>query len=177
MSLCGKTGRYKEANGLVFDLSLRMKKRNEAAPMRAELKPMYDYQWELTLMGAQLDERILRCPCSGAVEAAVRGHCRKMIITASDIKYGLISLDQALSENTFDSFSEEEKAGVLTEALQQMERSLYLLVKDYVNLMASFEGEAEAEAARNVLKEFWPKMAEVYQYFKAILMEVEAGTR
>ncbi|MEE4177167.1 MAG: hypothetical protein V2I46_06615 [Bacteroides sp.] len=145
--------------------------------MRAALKPLYDYQWELTLAGAQLDEKILRCPCSGNVEAAIRGHCRSLIMTASDIKYELISLEQALSETDEDSLSETEKAGLLAEALQQMERSLYLVVKNFVNLMASVEGQPEEEAAREILKEFWPKMAEIYQYFKTSLLEVEAENK
>lgn len=142
--------------------------------MRPELKPLYDYQWELTLAGAQLDERILRCPCSGSVEAAVRGHCRSLIITASDIKYELISLEQALSYANADSLSETEKSELLTEALQQMERSLFPVVKNCVNLMASMEGQPEEEAAREILKEFWPKMAEIYQYFKTCLLKAEA---
>lgn len=137
---------------------------------------MYDYQWELTLTGAQLDEKILRCPCSGAVEAAIRSHCRHLILTASDIKYELISLEQTLSENSGDALSQEAKAGALTGALQQMERSLYVVVKDYVNLMASLEGQPESEAARDILKEYWPKMAEIYQYFKALLLEVEEAS-
>ena len=141
--------------------------------MKEELKPLYDYQWELTLAGAQLDEKILRCPCNGAIESAVRGHCRSLIMTASDIKFELISLEQALSDDGNDELTEAGKNELITEALQQMERSLYLAVKNYVNLMASLEGQPEAQEAMEILKEFWPKMAEIYQSFKSTLLKAE----
>lgn len=141
--------------------------------MKEELKPLYDYQWELTLAAAQLDEKILRCPCNSKIESAVRGHCRSLIMTASDIKYELISLEQNLLENSSELIPQTVKDELFTGALQQMERSLYLAVKNYVNLMASLEGQKEAQEAMEVLKEFWPKMAEIYQYFKTSLLKAE----
>lgn len=141
--------------------------------MKTLLKQLYDYQWELTLLGAQLDEQILRCKCSGSVEAAVRGQCRSLIITASDIKYELISLEQALAEGNSDHTTENERNELARESFQEMERSLFLTIKNYVNLMASVEDQPEEIEALNLLKESWPKIAEIYQYFKTCLMEIE----
>jgi hypothetical protein len=141
--------------------------------MKALLKQLYDYQWELTLIGAQLDEQILRCQCSGNVEAAVRGQCRSLIITASDIKYDLISLEQAIGEDKTDHSSENERNELVRESFQEMERSLFLIIKNYVNLMSSVEDLPEEIDALNLLKESWPKIAETYQYFKTCLMEIE----
>jgi hypothetical protein len=109
------------------------------------------------------------------VEAAVRGQCRSLILTASDIKYELISLEQSLAEDKADHSNENERNELVRESFQEMERSLFLIIKNYVNLMASVEDKAEEIEALNLLKESWPKIAETYQYFKTCLMEIEEG--
>ena len=141
--------------------------------MKALLKQLYDYQWELTLAGAQLDEKILRSRCSAETEAAVRGLCRNLIITASDIKYELISLEQSLNDDNAVKLSEKEKTDLIRDSFQQMERSLFRIIKNFVNLMAQVEEQPEEEETTQILKENWPKIAEVYQYFKTSLLKVE----
>ena len=141
--------------------------------METLIKQLYDFQWELTLTGAQLDEKVLRCHCSAETEAAIRSQCRSLLITASDIKYELLSIEQTLEEGNTGKYTQEEKTELIKESFQQMERSLFYIIKSFVNLMAIFEeqpGEAEAVL---LVKQYWPKLAEIYQFFKTSLLNIE----
>lgn len=141
--------------------------------MKNILKKLYDYQWELTLTGAQLDEKVLRCHCTAETEAAIRSQCRSLLITASDIKYELLSIEQTLEESEKVKNNQEETTEIIKESFQQMERSLFYIIKSYVNLMAIIEEQPGEEEAVDLLKQYWPKLAEIYQFYKTSLIHIE----
>lgn len=143
--------------------------------MKALLKQLYDYQWELTLTGVQIEESILRSHCSAEVENEVRGIGRNLIIAASSIKYDLIMLEQKMAEDMEVPHADETKAILVKDALHIMEQTLFNEIKDYATLMASINDQPAHCEAATVLKNFWPNIAEIYQFFKTSLLKVEQG--
>ncbi len=141
--------------------------------MKALLKQLYDYQWELTLAGAQIEENILRSHCNAENETAVRGLSRSLIITASNIKYDLLSLEQKLTGNQQLPLNDDTNAAHIKDALHKMEHILFNEIKAYVGLMAHLNEQLSECEAADVLKKDWPKIAEIYQFFKASLLKWE----
>ncbi|HSV87717.1 MAG TPA: hypothetical protein VLH61_03670 [Bacteroidales bacterium] len=134
--------------------------------MNAEIKKLYDYQWELTMVGAQFDERIVRSNFKAGFDGNLKGLSRSLILTASNIKYELIDLENRLKKAENETGIDEQFTFQVTETLRTIELMLFQTFKGFVQLIASLEKEQGMEEASALLKEFWPKLAEIYQFFK-----------
>ncbi|HSV76891.1 MAG TPA: hypothetical protein VLH37_07655 [Bacteroidales bacterium] len=134
--------------------------------MQAELKKFFEYQWELTMIGAQLDEKILRGNFNITVEGNLKGLSRSIILTAANIKYELTDLENKCRAAESKPYSGEEVNQLVLEKLRTIEIMLFQSFKGFIQLLASMEKEQGLEAPSAMLKEFWPKLAEIYQFFR-----------
>jgi len=141
--------------------------------MHAEITKLFDYQWELTMIGAQLDEKILRGKLETVQEGILKGLSRSVILTAANIKYELIDLENKYKVLENQHHSGEEMHLLFFEKLSAIEMMLFQTLKGFIQLLANLEKEQGMEEWSALLKEFWPKLAEIYQFFKNYQIELK----
>ncbi len=141
--------------------------------MKEIIKRLYDHQLDLSLIGAQLEEKALRLDCPLLIEAELRSHSRNFLLTASNIKYELFLLEQNPLISRKNSNPDSENLENIQNSLASIERMLYQTLKQFVDLLVAVEEKRRAEAVKALVKEVWEQVATNYQQFKKTMGTLE----
>lgn len=134
---------------------------------------MYDHQLDLSLIGAQLEEKALRLDCPLLIEAELRSHSRNFLLAASNIKYELFMLEQNPLVSQENVRPDSENIEDFHNSLSSIERLLFQTLKQYVDLLVAVEEKRKSEAVKALVKEVWEQVATNYQLFKKAMGTME----
>jgi hypothetical protein len=142
--------------------------------MDALIQKLFDLQFELTIMGAELDERINRLDCLPGVHAMVQSESRNLILLAANIKFDAKVLKLAIQRMEHQS-NESRSADDATAALNDIENLYYNAFKRFVILLEKLEANPRNQPVENVVRQTWARLGETYQEFRRVLTAIEAN--
>jgi cell division protein ZapA (FtsZ GTPase activity inhibitor) len=140
--------------------------------MEALIKKLFDLQFELTMLGAELDEKINRIKCQPGIHELVKGESRNLILMAANIKYDIKVLKLALSRIE-KSQAESKDSKDANASLSDIETLYYQTFKRFVQLIEKLENNPLNTPVEEVVRNVWTRLGETYQQFRKIVMGME----
>lgn len=141
--------------------------------MEVLIQKLFDLQFELTIIGAELDEKINRMESQPGIHEMVQSESRNLILLAASIKFDCKVLKLAFSRR--ENSAEAQGKGTLDAraALNDIENLYYNAFKRFVLLLEKLESNPQNQPVEELVRITWAKLGKTYHQFRKIMMEME----
>lgn len=141
--------------------------------MEKLIRKLFDLQYELTLLGAELDEKINRHACLPGIREMVRSESRNLILLAANIKYDSKVLKLSISRSSLSDENPQVDSLEAIDALNDIESLYYESFTRFGTLMEKLEDNPQNKPVEDLVRNAWARLGETYQQFQKIMLELE----
>ncbi|MFO7978571.1 MAG: hypothetical protein R6U64_07910 [Bacteroidales bacterium] len=141
--------------------------------MEVLIQKLFDLQFELTIIGAEMDEKINRIDCQPGIHEMVQSESRNLILLAASIKFDCKVLKLALLRRDHSPEAQSKSTRDATAALNDIENLYYNAFKRFVLLLEKLESDPQNQPVEELVRVIWGKLGKTYHQFRKIMMEME----
>lgn len=141
--------------------------------MEVLIQKLFDLQFELTMIGAELDEKINRIDCQPGIQEMVQSESRNLILLAASIKFDSKVLKLAIARRAHSEEAALKGTKEALAALNDIENLYYNAFKRFVLLLEKLESNQKNQPVEALVRESWAKLGKTYHQFRKIMMELE----
>lgn len=140
--------------------------------METLIQKLFDIQFELTMIGADLDEKINRLQCQPGIHSMVQSESRNLILMAANIKYN-IKVIKLVAANKSQHQDPDKEFKDAVAAMNDIESLYYDTFKNFVLLMEKLEANSLNKDVEVLVRSVWSRLGETYQQFRKIMSNME----